>query len=51
MFGDPLLYEEECREKFIEKAKEPDEERPPGWVNHAVYMAEFNFDNIKRFCY
>lgn len=30
---------------------EPDPEKGPSWVSHAVYMAEFNFDNIKSLSY
>jgi hypothetical protein len=51
LMGDPLLEEEECRAKFLQLAREPERDRQPGYVNHAVYMAEFNFDNIKRLSY
>ena len=51
LIGDPLLHEEESRSKFIKQAMEPEEDKRPGFVSHAVYMAEFEFENVKRISY
>ena len=51
LIGDPLLHEEESRSKFITPAMEPEEDKRPGFVSHAVYMAEFEFENVKRISY
>lgn len=53
LFGDPLLSEEESREKHLMAAEnvQPDPNKRPGWVDFAVYMAEFDFDNITSLSY
>ena len=53
VFGDPLLSEEESREKHLMAAEnvQPDPSKRPGWIDFAVYMAEFDFDNITTLSY
>ena len=49
--GDPLLGEEESREKYIVAAQEPESDKPVWWVAHAVYMAEIEFENMTHISY
>lgn len=52
MYGDPLLAEEESREKHLSAAaQKPDQNKPKGWVDFAVYMAELDFSNMTHFSY
>ena len=53
MNGDPLLSEEESREKHLSAAEQPDPDpsKGRGWVDYAVYMAEIDFDNVTHLSY
>jgi hypothetical protein len=52
VYGDPLLAEEESREKHLSAAAQmPDQNKPKGWVDFAVYMAELDFGNMTHFSY